>query len=367
MRAEGERLIEGGTHLHVPRSGHAKGPKTRRGGPFYNPAMRLARDVSVALAAVEARDKPSYRFLDAMAAVGARGVRIANEVGDAHVTLADVNPAAVEWVRRNVDALDEARVDVHEGRFEALTAEGGYHWVDIDPFGTPAPFIDAGVRGVRSGGILAVTATDTATLNGVYPEACRRRYDARPMKAPFSKELALRLLAGAVVRTAARHDRAASPILCYARDHYVRLHLRIEDGAQKADNALGRMGYAWTDGKERGVAAKRPADAKWAGPLWTGPFVEGATVDAVLTEARTRGFGRDVEKLLVRLVEEAEAPALFVTMAEIGRAGVDPLPRIDGLVDDLRAAGHAASRTHFDPQGVKTDAEWDAMIAAAAG
>lgn len=366
MPADGERVTEGSTALRVPRTGHEKGPKARRGGPFYNPAMRLARDVSVALAAVLARDKAEFTFLDAMAAVGARGLRVAHEVDGARVTLADVNPEAVMWIRRNAEALDESAVEVHAGRFEERVARGRFDWVDVDPFGTPAPYLDAGVRGVRSGGILAVTATDTASLNGVYPRACRRRYDARPMKAAFSKEVALRLVAGAVARTAARHDRAATPVLGYVRDHYVRIHFRVEAGAKRADAALGSMGYAWTDGEDRGVASTRPADAAWAGPLWTGPFVESALAESVLVEARRRGFGRDVEKLLARLVEEADAPALYATMAELGRAGVDPLPKIDALVDALREAGHAASRTHFDPQGVKTDADWVTLRSAAA-
>lgn len=366
MADQGVQVQEGTTRLTVPRSGHEKGPKARRGGPFYNPAMRLARDVSVAMAAVAARDSPGFAFLDAMAAVGARGLRIAHEVDGARVTLADVNPQAVAWIRRNADALEGADVEVHEGSFEELAARRRFDWLDVDPFGTPAPFLDAGVRGVRSGGILAVTATDTATLNGVYPEACRRRYDARPMKAPFSKEIALRLLAGVVVRTAARHDRSATPTLGYVRDHYVRIHFRIEDGAKKADAALASMGYAWTDGEDRGVASTRPADVAWAGPLWAGPFVDEATARAVVVEARARGFGRDVEKLLARLVDEAKAPALYTTMAELGRSGVDPLPKIDALVDALRAAGSAAARTHLDPQGVKTDAEWASLRSAAA-
>ncbi len=366
MAADGETVTEGTTLLRVPRAGHGKGPKARRGGPFYNPAMRLARDVSVALAAVVAGDKADFRFLDAMAAVGARGLRVAHEVAGSQVTMADVNPEAVAWIRRNAEALDGTDATVHEGPFEALVVRDRFDWVDVDPFGTPAPFLDAAVRGVRSGGVLAVTGTDTATLNGVYPEACRRRYDARPMRAPFSKEVAVRLVAGAVARAAARHDRAAVPVLGYAMDHYVRIHFRVEDGAQKADAALASMGYAWSDGEDRGVASARPAEAPWAGPLWAGPYVERDLVEAVVVEARGRGFGRDVEKLLGRLAEEADAPALYTTMAELGRAGVDPLPKIDSQVDVLREAGHEASRTHFDPQGVKTDADWAALRSQAA-
>ena len=40
-------VTEGTTPLLVPRTTHTRGPKKREGTPFYNPAMRIARDVSV--------------------------------------------------------------------------------------------------------------------------------------------------------------------------------------------------------------------------------------------------------------------------------------------------------------------------------
>jgi hypothetical protein len=43
--------------------------------------------------------------------------------------------------------------------------------VDLDPYGTAAPFIDGAVQCVTDGGLLAVTCTDLAVLAGhQYPE-----------------------------------------------------------------------------------------------------------------------------------------------------------------------------------------------------
>jgi tRNA (guanine26-N2/guanine27-N2)-dimethyltransferase len=43
--------------------------------------------------------------------------------------------------------------------------------VDLDPYGTAAPFIDSAVQSVSDGGLLAVTCTDLAVLAGSnYPE-----------------------------------------------------------------------------------------------------------------------------------------------------------------------------------------------------
>jgi len=43
--------------------------------------------------------------------------------------------------------------------------------VDLDPYGTAAPFIDAAVSCIADGGLLCVTCTDSAVLAGSqYPE-----------------------------------------------------------------------------------------------------------------------------------------------------------------------------------------------------
>lgn len=43
--------------------------------------------------------------------------------------------------------------------------------IDLDPYGTAAPFIDSSIQGVQDGGLLCVTCTDLAVLaGGNYPE-----------------------------------------------------------------------------------------------------------------------------------------------------------------------------------------------------
>lgn len=43
--------------------------------------------------------------------------------------------------------------------------------IDLDPYGTAAPFIDSAIQGVADAGLLCVTCTDLAVLaGGNYPE-----------------------------------------------------------------------------------------------------------------------------------------------------------------------------------------------------
>lgn len=46
-----------------------------------------------------------------------------------------------------------------------------FDMIDLDPYGTAAPFLDAAVQSVNDGGLLCVTCTDLAVLAGTnYPE-----------------------------------------------------------------------------------------------------------------------------------------------------------------------------------------------------
>lgn len=46
------------------------------------------------------------------------------------------------------------------------TTSGYWDFIDVDPFGSCLPFLEAAVGGVRDGGVLAVAATDLTVLCG---------------------------------------------------------------------------------------------------------------------------------------------------------------------------------------------------------
>lgn len=43
---------------------------------------------------------------------------------------------------------------------------GKYDVIDLDPYGSAAPFLDAAVQSVADGGLLCITCTDMAVLSG---------------------------------------------------------------------------------------------------------------------------------------------------------------------------------------------------------
>lgn len=350
-------VVEGTTELLVPPSEHRKGPKRKEGVPFYNPAMRLSRDLSVlVLAQIRRQAARDITVCDAMASLGARGLRFANEVEGVQVLLNDANPDAIMLARQNAERIGLRNVDFRLGRLESLLADDRWDWVDIDPFGTPAPYLDLAVDSVKDGGILAVTATDKAALSGVYPDVCLRRYNARPLRAPILEELATRILLGAIARAAGRRDRSIECLLAHSTEHYVRVYARVLDGARAADEQARGQAYAWmAPDLRRGLSLEPPPGTPGAGPLWAG-----ALGDLALLQ-RLESPRRDVQKLLNLLREDAGSPPLYYTIDEFTRSTKVNAPKLDHLLERLRQSGHCATRTHFTPRGFKTDASPDSI------
>lgn len=101
--------------------------------------------------------------------------------------------------------------------------------VDLDPYGTAAPFIDAAVGCIADRGLLAITCTDLAVLAGSnYPEKAFSNYGGVCVNAEYSKEVALRLVLNSLAQAAARYGRYITPLISLSIDFYVRLFVRID-------------------------------------------------------------------------------------------------------------------------------------------
>lgn len=348
------KVREGTTDLLVPEDFSKKGPGTRTGEVFYNRQMEFGRDLSVMFGRTVFIE--GQAILDGLAATGARGLRLANECGvRADFQLNDRDIRAAVLMKQNADMNSLGHVRIHCRDLNGLLAEEHFDYIDIDPFGPPVEFVDAAVQSCKNNGVVAVTATDTAPLYGSYPKTALRRYGALSSRSPFAHETGLRILLGFVVREAAKHDRAAEPLLCYHADHYFRLHVRIKNGAARADAAVKKLCYARFDAKtlDRGLSPEKEG-ARDAGPLWGGAILS----KDILKEMRATGDLGTVtrcSKLLETWKEEASKPALFFTLDELAkRTKVSP-PKLTEFVESLKEIGSKASRTHFDPKGLRTD------------
>ena len=355
------QVREGTTDLLVPENYCEKGPGTRTGDVFYNRQMEFGRDISVMFGRVIFRE--GQRILDGLAATGARGLRLANECGvRADFELNDRDLRAAVLMKQNAELNSLGHVDVHCRELRSLLAEEQFDYIDIDPFGTPVDFIDSAVQSCRNNGVIAITATDTAPLYGTYPKTCMRRYGSLSAKSPFAHETGLRILIGFVVREAAKHDRAAEPLLCYHADHYFRCNLRIRSGATKADSAIRKLGFVnyARSSLSRGVSEAKASD-KDPGPLWLG----GLFSAEVLEDMKATGdLGTAVRcgRILEIWRDEEDSPPLYYGMDELAQKTKLAPPKLVEFIEYLRQKGAEASRTHFDSKGFKTDLETPELL-----
>ena len=357
------RIREGSTDLFVPKKAiaHSKGPSTSKTGIFFNPVMEFSRDVSVLVLGEFVKERKT-KLLDGLAGTGARGIRIGKEVkGDLHILINDHNPVAFELIEKNITLNGLKNSESVNKKMNTLLSEEDFDYVDIDPFGSPVQFIDSSLQAIRTNGMIALTATDTAPLYGTYPKTCLRRYGARSLKTIYSKEIGARILTGYCVRLAAKYDIALKPILVFFIDHYIRAHFTVKKGAKRADSALKNVGYLIHNHKtgERRVTRnipKRTGDEEISGPLWIGNMHDKSFLKK-LEFYHGLGTAKRLGKLLDLWLEEASMSPFFYDVNEIASITKTSPLRIRDVIEKLRGHGFSAGRTHFSPTGFKTDAD----------
>ena len=379
-----EIVIEGRVKILVPKlKAFVRSPSEyapSKAPVFYNPVMELNRDLAVlALQAYQKATRCEFSVCEPLCGCGIRGVRFAVEVeGVQKVLMGDINERASKLANYNVrmNGLSE-RVSVKNEDANHLLANyaaprNRFDVVDIDPFGSPVPYLDSAVRALRNNGLLALTATDMAPLCGVHPKACIRKYGGKPLRTEYCHELAVRLLAGCLATTAARHDIGVNVIFSHSSNHYVRIYATIKYGAKKADESIRSMGYILhcfncfhrETAKEplfpghSGRCSECNSSLSLAGPLWLGKIFDQRFCELMEEVAKKRNLRleRRIEKTLTLAKNEAEAPGTYYVSDKLCDRLNLPAPSLTKVVEALRIAGFQAYATHFNSKGIRTDA-----------
>lgn len=141
--------------------------------------------------AVKAKQQPHSQpprpitILEALAASGLRSIRYALELPSPtlairSITTNDYSPLAVEAIRANAahnnlsHIIQPSQGDAAQVMYTCSPRK--FSVVDLDPYGSSSPFIDAAVQAVEDGGLLLVTCTDMAVLAGGQSDICFAKY-----------------------------------------------------------------------------------------------------------------------------------------------------------------------------------------------
>ena len=309
------------------------------------------RDLAVAFAtAWSAEVGHGLSGWEVAAATGVRGLRLLNESGafDRFV-LSEANDAAAEVLAQNASRWPGAATEHRDGRSPPPTIP--FDYVDIDPYGTPVPFVPAAFAALRPGGVLAVTATDMMVLAGVQRGACERRYGAHPIRGRLSPEGGLRILLAYLAREARSRARTIRPLLAYVRDHHVRAYVEVATTTEATSPDPIRVvdPATWTGPP---VGDRGPYGPLWLGPLFDADLVRRLAPPGAPARARETG------QFIARLQDEtsADVPFYYESNRLAGALALTAPPALAALLEVLRGRGFRAARTHARPEGFRTDA-----------
>ncbi|GAA5834311.1 hypothetical protein JCM11251_007955 [Rhodosporidiobolus azoricus] len=386
---------------------------------------------------------PTYKFslLEALSATGLRAIRYAKELPLLKYVVAnDLSASAVEDIKRNIayNDLSPAGLSSLPGYVEGQEVKAGGKWskamveearegkvrvnegdacvymyqhrgetdrfdcIDLDPYGSAVPFLDAAMNAIQDGGLMCVTCTDVGVLAGHnYPEKAFSAYGGLCANAEYSHEVGLRLVLHSLATTAARYGRYIEPQLSLSIDFYVRVFVRVYTGPKEVKalasktslvyychscqsphfQPLGRVSerpnakdpknvntsYHIPQGPPKGMGDGERGDRcgecggafHIAGPLWSAPIHNKAFVSEMLehVEANADSFKTSdrIKGMLTVAKSEVETPLYFspAKMASLFHATCPPIQTIGSA---LLNAKYQISRSHAVAGSIKTDA-----------
>ncbi|SAL98380.1 hypothetical protein [Absidia glauca] len=350
----------------------------------------------------------SFNILEALAATGLRSIRYAKEIPNLRQVVAnDLLEEAVESIRRNTayNGLDQDLVRANKGdamrvMYDTVGTKQKYDVVDLDPYGSAAPFVDGAIQAVSEGGLLCVTCTDLGILTGSgYPETCFGKYNGMPLKGTFPHEMALRLVLQMLQTSAGRYRRYIVPMMSCSIDFYIRVFVRVYTSPSEVKKAASKIGVIYEcsgchafatqplgkinirdNGSERHTPGSGPPVNNTCehcgslhnigGPAWVAGLHNQTFLDKMLQHihANEENYGTSTRmKGMVSVIqEELDDPCYWTLQRLCGTLHCTSIPMLD-LYSAILNAGYKVSGSHCSPKAIKTNAPslvvWDILRA----
>ena len=331
---------------------------------FYNPEMKLNRDISILL--LRSIPEKNIRILDLLAGSGIRSIRMLKELPTSKIkdiTINDHNKKAFDLINKNLK-LNKLKAKVlNKDANELLINSEGFDYIDVDPFGSPNAFLDNAVRRLARNGILAVTATDTSALCGSYISACKRKYWATPLRNYMMHETGIRILIRKVQLIASQYDKALVPMFSHSTKHYMRIYFRCAKSKTAVDSILSNHKYLLfcskclnisTHPQNKHICCKK--SMVWAGPLWTGQLWDRKVIISMLKK-----LDKDNPELLnIISIINAESSInipYFFSIPLICKKLRKSCPKQEDITKGIRKAGFKSAQTHFVLDGIRSKIE----------
>jgi len=423
-------VLEGKTFMYLDPGyfENFSGPSAKKSEKvFYNAAMEGSRTRSVILMKniIESGflGEAEIYAIDGLAASGLRARRWLNELPAEiaerlRVTICDLNEESLDLAMKNhlkfPPIHGKGVLTPRKGDLRTAILDQGWHWVDIDPFGSPMPFLDTAIQSLAKKAVLEVSATDTAALTGSSKTALMRRYGARVRTDGLAHDSGMRVLLACIARCAAKHDRSILPILSIWDSHHLRVSIKVRKSVEISNKLEEKLGWRVANPSLEEVEASMKLgllpksstdylpmhcflplsypisreDNRVSGPLWVAQIGD--------CEVMSRFTAEEVRKLCVkefhpdfvfsgwdekdfqlkerrifrsiRYIDEEsqviDGESLILTddLASSQKKGSPPSP--NKMIKLIKEKGFKAARSHYSKPSFRTNAPWDVIIEA---
>ena len=346
------------------------------GEAFYNPKSKVVRDLGVLAALVYKQQQGHLRVLEAMSGSGVRSLRYYLESNADFLWINEGNYQLNPLLTQNLQAVipdDRYQLthqDAHRVFFDCFNRQDYYDFLDVDCFGTAAPYLNTMLWATKIGGLMYLTSTDGRTLAGRTPDKSLQAYAAYPRSHPALQEQALRLIIGSVAQQAGSKNLGIEPVFSLFAGETYRLMFRLTRQINLTEQNYGFLGYCHQCGDYQTINWRKlgktvcPHDRSAltiSGAMWLGALHDREYLVSMKAIARQLQWDR-VSKLLSIMISEADLPPYFFTLRELGKRGKLDLPPRSLIIQALQNRGYRASVTHINSEAIKTDADLQTCI-----
>lgn len=333
-------------------------------GVFYNPKMEINRDLLIAvLQCLNIKE-----FCDAHTATGIKAIRASSENDCiSKICCVDLSKKACKNAAENarINGINDIKIINADIRKHLL--ENNYEFVEIDPFGSPAPYVCslADSCSWRRSGYFSLTATDTAVLCGAEHKACVRIYGAAPLHKEIVHEIGLRILTQFVQKMFAQKNLAVLPILSISHRHYLKIFFRFNRDANKCNEIIKNISYfAYCDkcrnrryiniGESR-ICERCGNKMLIAGPVWRGLLHDSKLAECCIRLIEQRKYNESKEEIsLLKTIVRENFDGVCYDLHTVFKG--EQIPKTSEVIAKLRNKGYCAEITSYGKQIIRTNA-----------
>jgi tRNA (guanine26-N2/guanine27-N2)-dimethyltransferase len=369
-----------GTFL-IPESTTEKHIPKRSDEVFFNFHQEINRDISVlALRAYgNINSKNDLKVLEPLCGSGIRSARYALEAPTSSIYCNDINLNAVNIARKNVNRLPKSKAEKIQlynmecnSFLQSLNVQDLiFDFIDIDPFGTPIPFVHNSIHLITLYGLLAFTATDLASLVGLYPNALYAKYGISQLEARIGNihEMASRTLITGIQHVGLTLGQSLIPVITFYHRHFVRCFFIRNRGVDGVLNQTGFIVFCkecktrliYDLGEKIGTCSVCGAsDRLIFGPIYLGKVQNSDYLSTMLHDSHLENLGtkKRLSKCLPLMIEETQLDIPWSydipKLAKKARVPVPPLAQVTKILDEM---GYRFCKTHYSGSSLKTDAD----------